>query len=235
MIRSALISSLALSLCLLAGCDKNVDGTTPPKDDGQTADKGKRKNKGKGKRKNKGKNKGEDKGDPNDPTKKVCPAETAEYPEPYFGDTVLIRLPKGVTAENFVEFQPGFARLSSEVESVSCIPDFPGAMITYMALASFQDDPNKPMEEFRDETFEAFGYKDVKLSEEKLDPDTRFYQAVLDVPPGGGKADPARAFFQMSSANGNMYAIVFEAHPDAWNALKETFRESAKKMSFLAP
>ncbi len=238
MIRSSIISSLALSLVLVAGCKKDPEGTTPPSDGDQTADAdGGKKPKGKNKDKAKDADKGDDgsAADETDPTKKVCPAETADFPEVYFGDTVLIRLPKGVTADNFVEMSPGFARISSEVESVSCIPDMPGAMITYMALGSFPEDEAKDMIAWRDETLEAFGYAGATISEEKLAPEKRYYQAVLDMPPANGKPDPARALFQLVAANGFMYAIVMEGHPDAWNALKETFYATASKMSFIKP
>lgn len=239
MIRTAFISSLALSLCLVAGCDKEPAGTTPPKD-GETADAGKGGKGGKGDKGNKG-DKG-DKGseepvDENDPTKKVCPAEVGEYPAPYFGDTVLLRLPKGVTEDNFVEMQPGFVRASPEIESVSCIEGIPGGVISFMALSSFMEEKDKTMAVYKDETLEAFGYLGVKISEEQIDEGKRFYQAVLDVPPAPdqGKPEPARALFKMQAANDMVYAIVYETHPNAWNALKETFMESANRMSFLAP
>ncbi len=239
MIRSSIISSLVLSLVLVAGCDKSPEGTTPPDGD-QTAD-------ADGKKPKKGKDKdGGDEGktgddgavaaaDENDPTKKVCPAETAEFPEVYFEETVLIRLPKGVTADNFVEMQPGFASLAADVESVSCIADMPGAMITHMALAAFGEEPGKDMITWRDETLKAFGYEGGKLSEEKLAPEKRYYQVVVDMPPGNGSPEPARALFQMVAANGQMYALVMETHPDAWNAMKETFYRTAEKLSFLKP
>jgi len=237
-IRSSIFSSLLLSLVLVAGCDKNPPQTDPPGDD-QTADAG---GKGKGGKGGKGKgNKGDDdpgddggSADENDPTKKVCPAETADFPEPYFEQTVLIRLPKGVTGDNFVELQPGFARISAEVESVSCVADTPGAVISFMALASFPEDASKDMLKWRDEVFEGFGYVGVTVSEEKHDAGKRYYQAVLDVP-AGDKPEPARALFQIVAANGMMYALVMETHPNAWNALKETFRTVADKMSFLKP
>ena len=57
----------------------------------------------------------------------------------------------------------------------------------------------------------------------------------VDPDPASGKTEPARAFFVLKSGHGNMYAIVYETHPNAWNALQMTFRESAKKMSLLAP
>ncbi len=239
MIRSAIITSfLALSLVLTAGCDKPPEGSSNPPEDGATADadgggKGKKPKKGGGE--DGGGKDGGGGGDENDPTKKVCPAETADYPAPYFADTVLIRLPKNVTEESFVEFTPTFARISAPVESVSCVEGVPGAMITYMAMTFFQDDTAKDLATLRDETLEVMGYVGAKISDEKRDDKLRYYQAVLDLEGTAEKPEPGRALLQMNAANGLMYVIVFESHPEAWNALKETFYASASKMSFLKP
>lgn len=237
--RIAFVSSLFLSLSLVVGCDKNVEGTTPP-EDGQTASADSKKP---GKKAPKdGADGSPDGGDDGaaageDPTKKVCPSEVADYPAPYFEDSVLIRLPKGVTEEMFYEETPAFARLSQPVESVGCVENFPGAMITFMALAVFGEDTGKDLTTWRDETLEAFAYANPTFSDEQIDADKRFYQVVVDVPaaPDMGKADPARALFQLTSANGNMYAVVYESHPDAWNALKQTFLESAGRISYIQP
>lgn len=239
MIRSSVISSFVLSLVLAggvissSGCDKSPPGTTPPGDDSeQSADtKGKKDKKDKSDKKDKGDQEPQDSAE--DPTKKVCAAETADFPEPYFDETVLIRLPKGVTSDNFVEDNPAFARLIvQEVESVSCVEDVPGGVISFMALAKFQDDKAKDLKTFRDEALKGFAYDGVSISEEKMDASTRFYQAVVDAPPSEGSPEPARALIQMASHGGMMYIIVFETHPNAWNALKETFYASAK-ISFL--
>jgi hypothetical protein len=235
-IRSSIFSSLLLSLVLVAGCKKEPDGVNPPTDGGgdPTAD-----TKGGGKKKPGKDNKTDGTGDTgngadeNDPTKKVCPAETADFPEPYFEQTVLLRLPKGVTSDNFVESQPGFAALSGDIESVSCVPDSAGAVISHMALASFPDDPAKDMNTWRDEVIEAFGYTGAALSEEKVDAKKRHYTGVLDLP--GGEGEPAKALLTLVAANGFMYALVMETHPNAWNALKETFYLVSSKMSFLKP
>jgi hypothetical protein len=238
-IRSAIITSLVLSLALTSGCDKPPDGTTTPPEDGQTADDGggKKPKKGKGDKGDEGGEGGGEGGGSNeeDPTKKVCPAETADYPSPYFADSVLIRLPKNVSEDSFVEFTPTFARISAPVESVSCIEGMPGGMISYMAMTYFQDDTAKDLAVLRDETIEVMGYVGATLSNEKRDDKLRFYQAVLDAPGTAEKPEPGRALFQMTAAHGMMYVIVFESHPDAWNALKETFYASAAKMSFPKP
>lgn len=235
MIRSAIITSLVLSLALMSGCDKPPEGSSTPPEDGATADAGKGKDKDKKKKGGEGDTGGGGGAEEEDPTKKVCPAETADYPSPYFADTVLIRLPKNVTEDNFVEFTPTFARISAPIESVSCIEGMPGGMIAYMAMTFFEDDTAKDLAALRDETLEVMGYVGATISNEKRDDKLRFYQAVLDVPGNDQKPDPGRALLQMSHANGLMYVIVFESHPDAWNALKETFYASAAKMSFLKP
>jgi hypothetical protein len=244
-IRTSILSSLVLSLVLVSGCKKDPPGTDPPVEGGDEVASNSKSGKNGGKKNGKS-DKGEptdgpktDGTDEEDPTKKVCPAETAEFPEAYFENTVLIRLPKGITAENFVEMAPGFARLSSEVESVSCIKDpdgnlMPGGMISYMALGAFPEDTTKDMLKWRDETLEAFGFGTATISEEKHAEAKRYYQAVLDIPPGD-KPEPAKALFQMVAANGFMYAIVIETHPGAWNALKETFYATTAGMKFLPP
>lgn len=238
MIRSSIITSFVLSLALMSsGCDKPPEGSTTPPEDGATAEEGK----GKGKGKDKGnKGEGDTGGDTGgaqeeDPTKKVCPAETADYPSPYFADTVLLRLPKNVAEESFVEFTPTFARISSAVESVSCIEGMPGGTINYMAMTFFEDDTAKDLIALRDETVEVMGYASPTYSAEKRDDKTRFYQAVLDVPGTAEKPEPGRALLQMSAANGLMYVLVIESHPDAWNALKETFYATAASMRFPKP
>ncbi|MFV8754547.1 hypothetical protein ACNOYE_28695 [Nannocystaceae bacterium ST9] len=245
MIRSAFISSLLLTVCLsfVAGCDgkDKPGGTNPPDDGNATAENG-----GGDEKKDKKHNKKDDKKDGGgdksaeleDPTKKVCPAEVGDYPAPYFMDTVLIRLPKGVTEDNFIEYTPGvFARLSAVVDSVSCVKDVPGATISFMAMTVFEDDAAKSLTAFRDETLTAFGYNSPKFSEEKADDAKRYYEAVIDVDAdeASGKPEPAKAFFVLKAGHGRMYAIVYETHPNAWNALQMTFRESAKKMSLLNP
>lgn len=237
MIRSSIFSSLILSLVLVAGCQKDPPGTNPPGEDGQTTstDDG---NKKPGKKPKDDGDKPTDNevaaADETDPTKKVCPAETADFPEAYFDMTVLIRLPKNVTLDNFVEMQPGLARLSGKVESVGCVPDMAGAMISNMVLASFPEDKSKDMIKWRDEVIEAFGYAGATISDEKHDAGKRFYQAVIELPAANG-ADPAKALLQVNAANDFMYAIVMEVHPDAWNAMKETFYAVAANMKFRKP
>ena len=239
MIRSSIITSLILSIALITGCDSSPEGTTPPDDGGATSDADGKTKKGK-KSKTNDEGGGDSGGDGDsdageDPIKKVCPAETADYPAPYFMDTVLIRLPKGVSEDSFIEDNPSFARLTGKIDSVSCVEGVPGATISFMALFFYQDDKAKTVTQLRDESLESLGYKGVSFSEEKTDDKARFYQGVIDVPADDQNPEPARALVQLSSANGNMYVLVMETHPNAWNALKETFRASAGKMSFLKP
>jgi hypothetical protein len=105
-------------------------------------------------------------------------------------------------------------------------------MISYMAMTYFEDDTAKDLIAMRDETVEVMGFANAKYSDEKRDDAKRFYQVVLDVEGTAEKPEPGRALLQMSAAHGMMYVIVFESHPEAWNALKETFYASAKSMVF---
>ena len=236
MIRTSILSSLVLSLVLVAGCKKDPEGTTPPGDD-QTADSGDKKP-GKKPKADKGGDTGGDTGEAGgeegDITQTVCPAETAEFPEVYFEETVLIRLPKNVTADNFVEMQPGVARISGEVESVSCVEGLPGAVINFMVLGSYAEDKGKTMTVWRDEALQGMQYANVTFSDEKVDEANRFYRATMDVPAGENSPE-GRSLIQLAAANGNMYVLVMETHPNAWNAMKETFKASADSLKFLKP
>lgn len=167
-----------------------------------------------------------------------CPAEVnQEAPTSVFGDAVLIRLPKGVAS--FVEETPSFAYMNPKpAPSVTCVEGVPEATITNGLMGYFQDDKKKDMETFAKETIEATGYTQagatVKDAKSGGSGDRRTYSATLEVPEADGMP-PATAYFHMKSAHGRMHYVVWETHPDAWNALKATFKESADKMLLLNP
>ncbi len=167
---------------------------------------------------------------PADTPAKVCPGQTADYPTPYFDDTLLIRLPKGVSDENFVEVAPQLVKLSGEVESVSCTQGLPGGVILSMELIARPDAPDEPLVALRDPIFEALALSGYRIAEETIDPEDRLYQAVLDGRQGDPEETPTRVFVQLKAAYGTLYAITFEARPEAWSALEETFRRSASTL-----
>ena len=233
MFRKLVNLSMILALGLAFGCtpDKPA-GTEPPAgDDAAAAAEDGKKGK-KDKKDKKDKDGGEEVPAGEDPTKKVCDAQTSDAPYTFFDDKILVRTPFGVTDENLVEMSPGFARLSSMVDSVSCIEGVPGATINFMVLTMFEDDGSKPLEEWRKETvIDALGYPEgVTYSEEKVD--GRKMTVVIDIPEADGKP-PGKAYMILKGAHGRMHIMIMETHPNAWTALKNTFEASASKMSVL--
>ena len=161
---------------------------------------------------------------------KTCPPVTADYPVALFNDTVLLRLPQGVSEDNFVEVSPNLARLTAEVESVSCTEGLPGGMILAMMLTAQKDTPDKELVALRDATLESMGLSSYSISEEQVDTTARLYQAVLDGVRDDPQETPTRLFFQMKAAYGTIYTIFYETHPEAWSTLHKTFRASASTL-----
>lgn len=255
MIRTrTLISSslvLALSVALGAGCKPEPPGGTTPPDSGNAAgdgggsggDGGAATGNGGGDGGDGGGNGGAaggDGGGSGDLLAKAiateCPAEVdEEAPTSVFNDAVLIRLPKGV--ETFVEETPFFAYANPKnAPSVTCVEGVPEATITDGRMGYFEDDKKKPAKESAREVMEQLGYKEAKILEESGggSGDRRNYTMILDAPEEEG-VPPATAMLHLKSAHGRMHYILWAAHPDAWNALKATFKKSAEGMLLLNP
>ncbi|MGB1701000.1 MAG: hypothetical protein ACPHRO_13660, partial [Nannocystaceae bacterium] len=167
-----------------------------------------------------------------------CPADVnQDMPTSVFNDAVLIRLPKGVEA--FVEQNPFFATINpSKPESTSCVEGVPGATILNGAMGYFQDDPEMDMEQYLKDTVEGYGYPldttKIEMGPAKGKGSKRSITADLDVPAGNG-APAARAHVMIKGGHGRMHWLIYECEAPAWNALKATFKESAKTMILLNP
>jgi hypothetical protein len=181
-----------------------------------------------------------------DPLTTVCPAELGE-PVSLLNGT-QIRLPDGMTPEMMIELAPGLVRLSFAAESVGCIVDMPGGMINFFAMTVVPDDPSKSMRVIRGELLASFGYDAPTFSEEVNDEAARSYEVVIDQypapapenplqgqPAGAGNGEPGRAFLRLTANEGQIYAVIYGAHPDAWNALQASLRASAASISFSSP
>jgi hypothetical protein len=168
-----------------------------------------------------------------DPLTTVCPAEIGEPVSLLQGSQ--IRLPKGVTADAIIEVPPDSVRLTIPVESVSCIHDMPGGIIFYFAMTAVPDDPSKSMTAVRDELLKLYGYDAPRFSNERIDEVMRSYEVIIDHPPTRPNGEPARAFLRMTANAGRIYAVVYEVHPNAWNALQASLRASAASISFSPP
>ena len=172
-------------------------------------------------------------GEPADPVTTVCPAVLGDPVSLLSGSQ--IRLPQGLTPEAIVAVPPNAVALNAPVESVSCIDRIPGGMISYFAMIAIPDDQSKSLPALRDELLAIFGYGASSFSEELIDEAARSYQVVLDLPPAAADAEPARALLHLQANAGQIYAVIYGAHPDAWNALQASLRDSAASLSFPSP
>ncbi|MEE9383461.1 MAG: hypothetical protein V3V08_08610 [Nannocystaceae bacterium] len=245
-ITSSLVASL-LVLVLSTACSSDPPpGTNPPEDGSAVAtDNGGR---GKGSADASGGDVGSDgepadaKGqtaDADDVSQKVCDADVGD-PAALFAESMIIRMPKGMSDEALMERTPWMMTLSREIESVGCGADGAGGMITWASFGYFEEDANKTLEAFRDETMGqlyarkdgakvAFKYSDQKTKGRRLD-------VVVDVPADDAQQRAARrAWFVIKAKYGRMYWVLYETDPRAWNALKNSFVESTKKLGLLDP
>ncbi len=169
-----------------------------------------------------------------------CPAETSE-PITYFAGRVEIRLPVGVDASNFVEYTPGvFVRNNAVIESSNCIPDMPGALISFMAMMWLPDQPTheRPLEQIRDEALDAMAYpSDRVLVERAHDPLEPEGMWVYEIPPTPDqrKPEPAKILIALKAAQTGKVALIYEVHPNAWSVMVDSLVESATELRLLEP
>jgi hypothetical protein len=154
---------------------------------------------------------------------KVCDAEVSETPKALFADNVLIRLPKGV---ELVEQTPFFARITSNNTMSTC-----DAIVSFAAVGYFQTDPAKNVTTVRDETLQAArGAKpgDATFADETTK--NRDYSASYELPEGPKGEPPIKGWIAFKEKGGTTFWVAYETHPNAWNALKKSFQESAKRL-----
>jgi hypothetical protein len=160
-----------------------------------------------------------------------CPADNSKESAVYLGGAVTLPLPRGVTTDNFIEFTPDFARLASAVESTNCHEGWPGAMITFMALAVFDEVPGQASAERRAALLEAFGYAHATMIEGG-EPAAGLELWVYDVPPTDELPDPATMLLALRVVDGRVFVLVYECHSNAWSVMVNTFVDSAVRASF---
>jgi hypothetical protein len=168
-----------------------------------------------------------------DPTRRVS--------IPYFAGRVEIRLPVGVDASNFIEYTPGeFVRNNAVIESSNCIPDMPGALISFMAMMWLPDQPTheRPLEQIRDEVLDAMKYPSDRVLVEQahapLEPDGMW---VYEIPPTPDQREPepAKILIALKAAQTSTVALIYEVHPNAWSVMVDSLVESATELRLLAP
>jgi hypothetical protein len=163
-----------------------------------------------------------------------CPADTASELTSYLQGAMRLRLPAGVTADNFVELTPSFARLAGPVESTNCHEGMPGGLINYMLLAQFERAPYKSQLELRVELLEAAGYPENTLPFEGGEQSPGFELWAYDVPRTDLNPEPAKMLLALWITEGRVFALIYECHSAAWSVLVNTFVDSASRVE-LAP
>ena len=167
-----------------------------------------------------------------------CPADVnQDMPVSVFEDKMLIRLPKGV--QDIVEDTPFSGYINPRpAESTTCVDGVAGATIINGETGFFKDDPRRPMGKvLNDVLFSTISFPEtskVDLGTEKGSGAKRTVTAEVTVPAAENKAE-SKAFVMLKSAHGRMHYLVYECETPAWNALKATFKESAKSMLLLNP
>jgi hypothetical protein len=170
-----------------------------------------------------------------DITQTVCDAEVGEAPTVYFEDLFLIRLPKGLNDENLVERQPGLARTTSPAESVSCVEGLPGVTINTAIVGSFGDDPEKDMKTWATELIEgAMGIPAGSYTLSDVADAGRKIEMAVEIPEANG-APAGKGWLALKAGGGFMFFAYYEVHPNAWNAIKKTFKESTDRMLIIPP
>lgn len=174
-------------------------------------------------------------GEEKDLTQTQCDAEVAEVPYPLYGDSILIRPPKGV--EGFVENSPFDAYMNpSQPESVSCVEGLPGAIISRGQLFIFEDNKKTALKDSLPEYLEKLGYAagtQFDLKEEGSG-DSRYLHVGIEMAPDDQNPEPAKAWVVMRTGQNRMVVLVYETHANAFNALRKTFEESGRSVLILA-
>ena len=153
---------------------------------------------------------------------KVCDAEVSDTPRALFGDNVLIRLPKGV---DLVEQTPFFARITSSNTQSTC-----EVIVSFAAVGYFQTDTTKTVIQIRDETIKARNIDPSTVTWGEETTKNRDYSASYEVGEGSKGEPPLKGWISFKDKGGSTFWVAFETHPNAWNSIKKSFQESAKRM-----
>lgn len=219
-----LISALSMGL---ASCKKDApSGTNPPGEGGDasaSADGGKKKGR-KGKK---------DKGGDADgggeqaaaPAQKACPAEVSDTPTPLFTNSLFIRTPKNV---EIIEESPFFAKTMSDFVS-TC-----DAMIDRMFIFVRPDDPKgEDLKAIRDKLMTDSGYTGGKWETPEKD-EKDDLRVVGEFPPTGGQP-AAKVYYVAIRKYERIFVIAYQAQPDQWLGVYESFKESANRVIIPPP
>ncbi|MEZ4453561.1 MAG: hypothetical protein R3B09_29155 [Nannocystaceae bacterium] len=227
--RSLAIPFLAMALSMGCG-DKKPGGTTPPGEtgggseaggsDGGSSDGG-----GSDGGSSDGGSDGgsSDGGGGEDVSQKVCDAEVSDTPTALFADKLILRLPKGV---ELVEKTPFLMYANKAISTCD-------AEVT-MFIGYFQYDPKGKIKEVRDQTIGQFGFPANEITGWTDETESGAnYTGTFEIGQGPKGEPPTKGLVVFKEAEGIHYYALYTAHPNAWNAIKNTFAESAKRIRIL--
>lgn len=239
MMRSTLISSLMLAVLCTSACNtKKPKGTKHPDDPSAAAadnaadsgQEGKEPTADQGEAAEAGETPA--KSPAEDPAKKVCDAKVSDKPTALFAETMLIRLPYGLAEEALIEQSP-FLLLARPFESVGCIEGLPGADINVTAMGYFQDNKKRAVKDIALELLTAQGYTGTpKVADESVK--DRNIEFSAEYAADDKHPNPSKVWVAMKTKFGRNYYVLFDVHPNAWNAVRKTLKESTDRM-FLLP
>lgn len=232
--RTSLASSFCLALTLsLTGCDKDTpEGTNPPEDGDAVASK----DGGKRKRGRKG-GKGGDGGghEANFDAEKECPGAVSEtpsaiFPHPESGEpTGFVRVPKGMDKDDLVEQNPFFyMTMNKDGFQSTC-----EAMVAFMAAGILDDDKAKDMKTYATDFLAAqMGYEVAGVEDETTD--GRKFTGTVDAK---SKMGPGKLWvsFEEKYGSGKVFFVILEAHPNAFAAIKPTFKAVTDSLIVVPP
>lgn len=158
---------------------------------------------------------------------RVCPAELAAQRTMLFGGQMAIVLPKGV---ELVEATPSFARSKSRHQVSTC-----EALVTFVGVGYFASDPSKPIDVVRDELVtkaRAFS-NPVTWTDERREANE--YRGVYEVPESATGDWPVQGRALVRRHKDITVWVLFEAHPNAWNAIKLSLRAASEQLVRVAP
>ncbi len=162
--------------------------------------------------------------------RRACaPSLSAKFP--FFSDTVLLQLPSGL-GDELLEMNPTLARTTREHEHPGCVDGVGGPLITVAFLGVFELDKDpKPLEAAANDMIDALGYP-PGTTRERVRRRENAIDMVLSAPEHRGR--PAAKSWMTVAADGDRGVfIVYESHPNAWNALARTFACSAQSLQLL--
>jgi len=145
------------------------------------------------------------------PAAPPCDSELDIQPTSFFGNRILMTLPKGVEME---EQNPFFARSTSAGQVDSCGRSVPFAAVGYVrSTASLAD--------IRRRILALRGFETVTYSGEQSQGDTTV--AIYDADPGGAAV---RGLVLFKRDRGWYYWSVYEASPEDFPQVEQIYRQS---------